>query len=180
MNQIHQTPWRGDKEGTLGDAFSSYDLPPQLLKTKAMSAADRGRADAQETPWGPFRCLRRPIPPASVSPRDLQRRKKWGGRGAARLRRRREPECPVKAPSCLLAEPFARPAPREYQGSHKRDMATYHTPWKWNLWPSLPNSSRQPPGPLTPARDSWKERDIGPMPEEDPPPLASILLAPET
>ena len=128
---------------------------------------------------GPSGILADPSP-RRPSHRGTTSGEKVGCRGEGRLQSRREHKCLVEAPSCLLAEPFARPAPKEYQGSHKRDMATYYAPWKGNQWPGLPNSSRQPPGPLAPARDSRKERDIGPMPEEDPPPLASILLAPET
>ena len=87
-----------------------------------------------------------------------------GSRGAGGLRSQCEPERPGKAPFCLLAEPFARLAPKEYQGSHRREMAAYHTPWKANQWPSLRNPGRQLPSPLAPARDSRKERDIWPMP----------------
>jgi hypothetical protein len=55
--------------------------------------------------------------------------KNMGGRCVGRLRSRREAEHPGSVSSCLHTESLARPAPKEYQGSYKRDMAAYHTPW---------------------------------------------------
>jgi hypothetical protein len=93
---------------------------------------------------------------------------------------RREPEHPRKAPFCFHAESIMGPVPKEYQGSYERGMAANHAPWKGNQWPGLPDPGRQSPSSLAPARDSRKEHDIRLVPEEDPPPLASILLAPDT
>jgi len=41
----------------------------------------------------------------------------------------------------LHTKPLAGPVPKEYQGSHKRDMAAYHAPWKGNQWSDSPNLS---------------------------------------
>ena len=102
------------------------------------------------------------------------------GYGAGRLRSRREAGRSKSATFCLRTKPRAGPAPKEYQGSHKRDMAAYHTPWKGNQWSGSPNLDRWHPGSTALARDSRKECDSRSVSEEDPPLFASILLAPET
>ena len=76
-------------------------------------------------------------------------------------------------------------SPSRRRGESKETTRSWEPPRRLarelaDQWPGLPNSSSKPSD-LSAPTSGWRDELLGEfMPEEDPPPFASILLAPET
>jgi len=167
------------REGTPRMPSPAMASSPKLQRMGTATIPGKKQRTRSGEPTGSYPGCSPPPSPGARLVRSPVAMGDTGGHDAGRLRSRRKVRRSDTATFDLQHDAPARAGTKECQGNHRRDMVTYHTPWKGNQWSSSPNLAPRHPGSSAPAHDSRKEYDSRCVSEEDPPPCASILLAPE-
>ena len=120
------------REGTPRTPSPAMASSPKLQRTGTATTPGKKQRTRSREPTGSYPGCSPPPSPGACLVRSPVVVGDTGGHDAGRLRSRHEVRRSESATFCLQHQAPGRTSAKEYQGSHKGDMVSYHSPWKGN------------------------------------------------